>query len=131
MRLYLSGSITAKGVDDARAMFLEERKRLRSAGFEVIDPTEFPPASEIGWIACMQRDIGLVAESDGVALIDTSPMTDVSHGVKIEQEVARYLGLPIMSVNSWVAVSDRSSVDVIEDWRDREFRSAMKPRLQS
>lgn len=127
--LYLSGSITAKGVEEAQRMFLTERRRLREVGFDVINPTEYPPASEIGWVACMQRDIGLVAQSDGVALIDDSPMTDTSHGVRIEIEVARYLGLPVMSVSSWARQVVYGRPFIPEGWSDRELRAAQKPRL--
>lgn len=131
MKLYLSGSITAKGGGDAaKSTFQSQASRLRVRGYEVISPLDYPDANEIGWVTCMQRDIGLVAQCDGVAVIDDSPLTQHSHGVAIELEVAQYLGMPVMSVASWM-LADIESDEDMRVWRMAERVSAASRRLIS
>ncbi len=132
MKIYLSGSITGSGTETAKQVFANEKKRLENAGYEVISPLDYPPAVDISWVSCIQRDIGLVASADGVALIDDSPNTQFSHGVAIEKHVAQYLQLPVMSVNSWISnhISGThvSTVDPA-DWNGAEAASAQARRL--
>ena len=129
MKLYLSGSITARGGgDNAKSTFRSQASRLRVRGYEVISPLDYPDANEIGWVACMQRDIGLVAQCDGVAVIDDSPLTQYSHGVAIELEVAQYLGMPVMSVASWM-LADIESDEDMRVWRMAERVSVASRRL--
>jgi hypothetical protein len=132
MRLYLSGSITGVGTDQAKRIFNGEKSRLEHAGYEVVSPLDYPPAVDISWVSCIQRDIGLVASSDGVALIDDSPNTQFSHGVAIEKHVAQYLQLPVMSVSSWVENHiDGTAVSTVDpaDWHGAEAASAQARRL--
>lgn len=132
MRIYLSGSITGVGTDRAKQIFDENRDRLEAAGYVVYSPLDYPPAVEISWVRCMQRDIGLVASCDGVALIDDSPNTQFSHGVAIEKHVAQYLQLPVMSVNSWLEHHiEGTAVSTVDpaDWHGAEAASAQARRL--
>lgn len=125
-RLYISGSITGSFAT-ARRTFDQAKEDLKYAGYDVISPMDYPPASELSWVTCMQRDIGLVAKCDGVALIDTDPATQFSHGVRIELEVAQYLKLPIMSVDSWLNTTiDRER---LYDWQHAEVASANSTRF--
>lgn len=125
-RLYLSGSITGSFAT-AKRTFNQAKENLRYAEYDVISPMDYPPASELSWVKCMQRDIGLVAKCDGIALIDTDPATQFSHGVRIEIEVAQYLHLPIMSVDSWLNTTiDR---DRLYDWSNAEVASANSRRF--
>lgn len=127
MKIYISGSITSSITVDGRLdHFQRVKQHLLDAGFDVICPTDYPPATEIGWVACMQRDIGLVAQSDGIAIIDESPRTQYSHGVAIEIEVAQYLGKPIMSWRSWL---DSDNVVNLIDWKCAESDCACSRRL--
>lgn len=103
--LYLSGSITDAGTEKAQEKFSHEKQRLKEAGYMVISPLDYPPATEIGWIACMQRDIGLLGGCDAVALIGDQTGTMSSHGVKMEIEAALHEGKQIRSVSDWVILS--------------------------
>jgi len=132
MKLYLSGSITGLGTDAAKRVFKAEKQRLENVGYEVISPLDYPPAVDISWVSCIQRDIGLVASADGVALIDDSPNTQFSHGVAIEKHVAQYLQMPVMSVSSWIADHiDGSAAGAVDPayWHGAEAASAQARRL--
>ena len=129
MKLYISGSITGSIDSEGLDGFQYVKRMLNDLGYETVCPTDYPPATEIGWIACMQRDIGLVAQCDGVALIDDSPKTQHSHGVAIEKEVAQYMGIPVMSYHAWAYFADRKDAVAKWPWKTAEVDSASSQRL--
>lgn len=92
MRVYLSGPMT--GIADLNfPAFNAEAARLRASGFEVVNPAEINPDSEMSWEACMRADIRALCDCDILALM---PGWHGSRGAHLETHVAHRLGLRIV-----------------------------------
>lgn len=117
MRLYLAGPMSGYPNWNYDA-FLEGAARLRAAGYDVVSPAEIEleagfdpstPASDYtaaDYHAAMRRDIALVLEVDGVALLDD---WDRSKGARAEASVATAIGIPARVLDVWVD----QSVDIL------------------
>ncbi|USL85067.1 hydrolase [Arthrobacter phage SWEP2] len=122
MKLYLAGPMTGYERWNYDA-FLAGAEKLRAAGFDVVSPAEieleagFDPDTapddytEADYHAAMRRDIQLVLEVDGVALL---PGWNRSKGATAEAAVGMAVGIPVLVVDQWllraVAVASASEV---------------------
>ena len=98
-RLYLAGPMT--GLPDLNfPLFTSEAARLRSLGYEIVNPAEINADPKADWLACMRADIKQLVDCDGVA---TLPGWVKSRGASIEVGIAYGLGLPVLDAASIVA----------------------------
>ena len=91
MRLYLAGPMT--GIPQLNfPLFHAEAARLRSAGFEIVNPAEINADPAAGWLQCMRDDIAQLVRCDGIALL---PNWHRSRGALLEHFIARSLELHV------------------------------------
>lgn len=98
--LYLSGPMTGLPEQNFPA-FHAAARRLRAAGYTVINPAEIEQHDPSSWIKCMWTDLAAMAaaEPDGVAYL---PDWTHSEGAWAEVNLIRHLGLRVHSVNTWI-----------------------------
>ena len=92
-RIYISGPMTGKP-DLNFPAFNSESERLRSFGYEVINPAELNPDPNAAWHECMRNDLKALLDCDTLALIDG---WDGSNGAHLEVHVAHRVGIRIVS----------------------------------
>ncbi|WP_213761962.1 DUF4406 domain-containing protein [Caballeronia sp. dw_19] len=116
MKLYLAGPMTGYPEFNFPA-FAAESARLRTLGFEVVNPAELNSGSDGDWLACMRVDIKALVDCDGVALL---PGWEKSRGAPIEQGLARDLGLCVHTsahiidlIAGMVVLSDKALVELL------------------
>jgi Domain of unknown function (DUF4406) len=91
LKLYLAGKMS--GVEQFNfPAFHAEAARLRSLGYEVVNPAELNEGNEGNWQACMKVDIHELIECDGVALMDG---WETSEGASLERDISFRLGLAL------------------------------------
>lgn len=96
-RIYLSGPMT--GLPELNfPLFHSETARLRSLGYEVINPAELNPAGG-SWGDCMRRDIIELLNCDTIALLKG---WDRSEGAFLEITIAKRLGLTVVNAQDLV-----------------------------
>lgn len=111
-KLYLAGPMT--GIENLNfPLFNAEAARLRSLGYEVINPAEInggadeivacaamtPEQLKAHWRACMRRDIAELTLCDGIALL---PGWLESKGARLEVHVAGQFDLQICMASDLV-----------------------------
>ena len=111
MVLYLAGPMRGREAF-GKAMFDAEAMRLRRVGYEVVSPAELD--EEAGWDLetmteadlpadwrrqVLRQDALAIAGSDGVALL---PDWSASEGVTLELACARFVGIPVQEVQTWL-----------------------------
>ena len=90
-RLYLSGPMTGKPALNFPA-FHAEADRLRSLGYDVVNPAELNPDHSASWHACMRADLKALLDCDAIVLLDG---WEASQGVHLELHVAHRVGIEI------------------------------------
>ncbi len=100
--LYISGPMT--GYPDHNVPEFERTRRLlESFGYEVLSPTDNEadnptPGTPQSWDWYLRRDLRMVTEADGVALLDGWA---ASAGAVLEVHVAQALRIPCAAVPIW------------------------------
>ena len=98
MRLYISGPMSGHPELNFPAFFAAETK-LRSFGFDVINPASIQPLDPAkSWRDYMREDIRALIDCEGVA---TLLGWGVSKGARLEVEIARMLGMTILPLEDW------------------------------
>jgi hypothetical protein len=95
-KLYLCGKIT--GDTNYRAKFLDAENKLHEAGFYPVNPAACIPSNK-DWNHAMRTAIRLMLQCDGVALL---PDWKQSKGAKIEERLARELGIEVKAGKEWL-----------------------------
>ncbi|PRH37751.1 DUF4406 domain-containing protein [Burkholderia gladioli] len=91
MKLYLAGPMS--GIAELNfPAFRAEAVRLRSLGFEIVNPAEINADTTAAWLDCMRADIKQLVDCDGIALLDG---WEGSRGAGVEHQLARGLGLRV------------------------------------
>ena len=91
IRVYISAPMT--GLPDLnRPAMNAEAARLRSMGFDVVNPAELDIPAGSSWDVCMRADIAALVTCQGVALL---PGHEGSRGVALERHIAEQLGMPV------------------------------------
>lgn len=94
MRVYISGPMT--NMPDLNfPAFNEAARRLRSLGFEVVNPAELNPDPATPWAQCMRTDIKALCDCDVIALL---PGWEKSKGAHLELQIAHRLELEIKTI---------------------------------
>jgi hypothetical protein len=102
MKLYIAGPMTGLPEFNYPA-FNRAETALKAVGFETRNPTgglAVPADDGTEWDEYMRRGIRLLLEADGVALL---PDWSVSKGATVENDLAMALGMPRLTVGSWIA----------------------------
>lgn len=75
-------------------------RKLRGAGFDVLNPAENPePCPDPQWGDWLRSALGLLVQADGVALL---PGSGASRGAALECHVAHELAMPIRTIPRWI-----------------------------
>ena len=111
MRLYLAGPMRGYEAFN-KAMFDAEQMRLERAGYGVASPVKLDEGASwdlttmteadlpADWRRqVLRRDAKAIAGSDGLALL---PNWSDSEGVAWEIACARFLGIPVQEVQTWL-----------------------------
>jgi hypothetical protein len=94
MKLYISGPMT--GIHELnKPAFNEAEVQLDAAGHAVINPVKNGVPDTSPWLDHMRADIKMLMDCDAVA---TLPGWENSKGAQIEVELARMLGLPVLTL---------------------------------
>lgn len=91
-RIYIAGPMS--GYPDYNfATFNEAAKRLRAAGYEVVNPAEMDGGdTSQSWGYYLKRDLPQLLSCDAVALL---PGWERSRGAKLEVQTAKAVGMPV------------------------------------
>ncbi|MFD1213357.1 DUF4406 domain-containing protein [Arthrobacter sp. GCM10027362] len=81
--------------------------RLRVAGYSVTNPADNRLPEGAKWVEYMDRAIPQIFEAEGLALL---PGYRSSNGARIEVAIARHRGIPIRTVDRWVADAELYAV---------------------
>lgn len=92
-RIYLSGAMTGKP-DLNFPLFDREAARLRSMGYEVVNPAELNPDPNTPWHQCMRTDLKALLDCDAIALIGDDWMD--SQGAHLELHIAHRVGIRVL-----------------------------------
>lgn len=94
MKLDLAGPMTGLP-ENNRPAFRRGADKLRGEGYEVVNPAELDEVvgSDLSWEWYMKRDIELLVNCDGVAVLDGWLN---SRGACLEVHIARSLSMPII-----------------------------------
>ncbi len=98
MKLYVAGPMSGLPEYNYPA-FHKAAADLRAAGYEVLNPAENDRPLGDPWHAFMRDAIGLLIQCNGVALLDG---WQDSRGARIEQNLARNLGMTRWPVDGWL-----------------------------
>lgn len=91
-RIYISGAMTGKP-DLNFPLFNREAIRLRSMGYDVINPAELNPDPEASWHDCMKTDLKALLDCDAIALLDG---WENSQGAHLELHIAHRVGIKVL-----------------------------------
>ena len=121
MKLYLAGPMSGIPQHNYPA-FHAAAARLRSAGYEVINPAEVNPESATAidasptprsyWSACMRRDLPQMMSCEALALL---PKWETSEGARLEVYVAAKLGLFIFDEATFKPIPDAGKRTFIKE----------------
>jgi hypothetical protein len=91
-RIYISGPMT--GIEDFNfPAFNAEAKRLKSLGYQVVNPVDVNPDPDTPWHECMRNDLRELLTCDTLALL---PGWTDSKGAHLEMHVAHRVGMRIV-----------------------------------
>lgn len=94
-RLYLAGPMS--GLPELNfPAFHAEAARLRSLGFDVVNPAELCDDIAGAWAQCMRRDLAALLTCEGIALL---PGWERSRGATLEHHVAKALGMLVFDAH--------------------------------
>jgi hypothetical protein len=97
-KIYLSGKIT--GDPYYAIKFKSAEYPLTKAGYMVVNPCLVVPANCASWTEAMKLALREMLVCDGVALL---PDWKNSKGAKIEERLARNIGLEVKPIAEWIA----------------------------
>ncbi len=91
-KIYLSGAISGRPIDEARQQFAEAETKLQKWGFEVLNPFNNGLIETAPWGDHMKADIKMLLAADAVYMLDG--WVD-SKGARLENIIAGALDMPI------------------------------------
>lgn len=101
MILYISGAMSAFPDDFNFPAFNRAAELLGKAGYEVVNPADKGIVEHWEWASYLRYDLRQMLDCDGVAVL---PDSHNSRGAWLESTVALHLGMPIRSVEAWLAM---------------------------
>lgn len=101
MIIYISGPMSAHQKTDWNfPQFNEAARKLRAAGYGVLNPADHGADPEWTWEMYLRLDLQDLLGADGVATIEG---WESSRGASLEVTVARALGLKVAPLADWLA----------------------------
>jgi hypothetical protein len=97
-KIYISGKIT--GDPYYAIKFRSAEHPLEKAGYAPVNPCLVVPADCESWTEAMKLALRAMLVCDGVALL---PDWKKSKGAKIEERLAREIGIPVKPLAEWIA----------------------------
>jgi len=98
-KIYVSGPMTSIPSHNKPA-FAKATKRLRKAGYKVINPGELDgKGKQLTWNKCLRRDLSYVVKMDAIA---TLPGWKDSRGANLEIYVAKELSMPVHTISYYL-----------------------------
>jgi len=94
-KIFICGSVT--GDPDYRDKFKKEERRLFALNYEPVSPPSFIPKNT-EWTKAMKLTLRALLLCDGVSLL---PDWKKSKGSKIEEQLARDLGIEVRKNEDW------------------------------
>jgi hypothetical protein len=94
-KIYICGEVT--GDPNYQKKFLKEENRLFALGYEPVNPASFILRNE-EWSKAMRTAIKAMFYCDGISLL---PDWKKSKGAKIEERLARDLGIEVRDSKKW------------------------------
>ena len=91
-RIYIAGPMSNMPALNFPA-FHAEAARLRSLGYEVVNPAEVNADPTAGWHACMRADIAQLVTCDAVRLLEG---WESSRGASLEAHIAHSLDMRLV-----------------------------------
>jgi len=98
MRVYLSGPMSGLPKHNYPA-FMLWAKRLRKAGYQVVNPAELDDGTPLSWVQCLKRDITKLLNCTGVA---TMPGWTKSKGASLEVHISKELDYSVHSAEHFI-----------------------------
>lgn len=128
-RIYISGPMSNMPEHNFPA-FHAAAARIRSLGYEVINPAELNPDPGMTWHECLRVDIRELTMCDTLALL---PGWQHSQGANLELHVAHRLGLTVVETREIVLpAGDRRvldlALDMVPQWPEGGY-SALAERI--
>lgn len=103
--LYVAGPI--KGiVNDNFLAFANAQVTLENAGYDVLNPQRHGNGA-MSWAGYMKLGLTDLFQSDGVALLTG---WSASQGATLERHVAQQLGIPVHTMDVWIARAQERNV---------------------
>lgn len=118
MRVYISGAISGRPLEEARFEFQNAQHRLWGAGHEAVNPFYVSPhhscacprargddgaGSGHEWACYLRGDLAALLGCDAILML---PGWEASHSARLELTVAAAVGLKVM----WAEWSDNTAV---------------------
>lgn len=98
-RIYISGPMTGLPLLNFPAFNIESA-RLRTLGYEVVNPADINTDPDTGWHECLRNDLKALLDCDTLVLLDG---WQKSAGAHLEMHVAHRVGLTILIASEVVA----------------------------
>lgn len=101
IKVYISGPLTYGGAADPTpniAAFNAATDKLRSHGFDVINPVENIGDKDTPWAQWMRADLRLLITCDGIVML---PRWEQSKGASLENHIARELGMVVHTIDEF------------------------------
>jgi hypothetical protein len=99
MRVYVSGPMTGLPQNNVPT-FNAAARRLRLAGYEVVNPAELDAGEPCNtWVECLRRDLKWLVTCDAIA---TLPKWKRSKGANLEIHVGKQLSFPVHTVEYYL-----------------------------
>lgn len=94
-KVYISGKITGLPKKSYESLFNEAEKKIRAFGLIPINPIKNGEVPGWKWKDYMKRDIQLLCDCDCIYRL---PNWEESEGAKLENELAKTLGIPVLDI---------------------------------
>lgn len=91
-RIYISGAMSGQPELNF-PLFHSEAARLRSLGFDVVNPAEINPDTTMSWHECLRKDLQELLTCDTIAML---PGWEGSQGAHLELHVAHRVGIKVV-----------------------------------
>lgn len=94
MKIYISGPITGRVIEEATEEFARAEEAIRAAGHDPVNPLKngLDPTAE--WIEHMEADLCMLRDCDAIVML---PGWVASNGCRIEVSVAALLRILIVT----------------------------------
>jgi hypothetical protein len=93
MKVYISGPISGRPLEEAKREFAEAAERLRGLGHEPVNPFDSGLPAEAPWTRHMAADLAMLLDCEGIYML---PLWTRSRGARIEAAVAYELRLEVI-----------------------------------